>query len=139
MCLCVALVEYKNISGKTLQQSIEGEMSGDLEELLVAIGRLQCLLMSFYLCINAVFNHIVVHNFLTPPVKCVKSVPAYFAERLYECMKVNILFLLHMFAADHCTHTDRNKQYLVHCIIVVLPEESTAHDMKLFGRENFKI
>ncbi|KAM6943745.1 annexin A3a isoform 1-T1 [Lycodopsis pacificus] len=51
------LVEYKNISGKTLQQSIEGEMTGDLEELLVAI------------------------------VKCVKSVPAYFAERLYESMK----------------------------------------------------
>lgn len=36
--MCAALVEYKNISGKTLQQSIEGEMSGDLEELLVAIG-----------------------------------------------------------------------------------------------------
>ncbi|KAG7214450.1 hypothetical protein INR49_026881, partial [Caranx melampygus] len=51
------LVEYKNISGKTLQQSIEGEMSGELEELLVAI------------------------------VKCVKSVPAYFAERLHESMK----------------------------------------------------
>ncbi|GLD73522.1 annexin A3 isoform X1, partial [Lates japonicus] len=51
------LVEYKDISGKTLQQSIEGEMSGDLEELLVAI------------------------------VKCVKSVPAYLAERLYESMK----------------------------------------------------
>ncbi|XP_041792412.1 annexin A3a isoform X2 [Chelmon rostratus] len=51
------LVEYKNISGKTLQESIEGEMSGELEELLVAI------------------------------VKCVKSVPAYFAERLYGSMK----------------------------------------------------
>ncbi|XP_031161309.1 annexin A3a isoform X2 [Sander lucioperca] len=51
------LVEYKNISGKTLQQTIEGEMSGKLEELLVAI------------------------------VKCVKSVPAYFAERLYVSMK----------------------------------------------------
>ncbi|XP_075903050.1 annexin A3a isoform X2 [Nelusetta ayraudi] len=51
------LVEYKNISGKTLQESIEGEMSGVLEELLVAI------------------------------VKCVKSVPAYFAECLYESMK----------------------------------------------------
>ncbi|XP_040010846.1 annexin A3a [Xiphias gladius] len=51
------LVEYRNISGKTLQQSIEGEMSGELEELLLAI------------------------------VKCVKSVPAYFAERLYESMK----------------------------------------------------
>uniref|UniRef100_A0A3B3UT57 Annexin n=1 Tax=Poecilia latipinna TaxID=48699 RepID=A0A3B3UT57_9TELE len=34
------LVEYKNISGKTLQQSIEGEMSGELEELLVAVGKL---------------------------------------------------------------------------------------------------
>ncbi|XP_037536088.1 annexin A3a [Nematolebias whitei] len=51
------LVEYKNLSGKTLQQSIEGEMSGELEQLLVAV------------------------------VKCVKSVPAYFAERLHESMK----------------------------------------------------
>lgn len=51
------LVEYKNISGKSLQESIEGEMSGDLEELLVAI------------------------------VKCVKNVPAYLAERLHQGMK----------------------------------------------------
>ncbi|XP_077354289.1 annexin A3b [Festucalex cinctus] len=51
------LVEYKNISKKTLQESIEGEMSGNLEELLVAV------------------------------VKCVKSVPAYLAERLFESMK----------------------------------------------------
>ncbi|XP_007547506.1 annexin A3a [Poecilia formosa] len=51
------LVEYKNISGKTLQQSIEGEMSGELEELLVAV------------------------------VKCVKSLPAYFAELLHKSMK----------------------------------------------------
>uniref|UniRef100_A0A8C4DGZ3 Annexin n=1 Tax=Dicentrarchus labrax TaxID=13489 RepID=A0A8C4DGZ3_DICLA len=32
------LVEYKNISKKTLQESIESEMSGNLEELLVAVG-----------------------------------------------------------------------------------------------------
>ncbi|KAM8885614.1 annexin A3a [Spinachia spinachia] len=51
------LLEYKNISGKSLQHSIEGEMTGELEELLVAI------------------------------VKCVKSVPAYFAERLHHSMK----------------------------------------------------
>ncbi|XP_023678985.2 annexin A3a [Paramormyrops kingsleyae] len=51
------LIEYKNISGKTLQESIESEMSGHLEDLLVAI------------------------------VKCVKSVPAYMAERLHTCMK----------------------------------------------------
>lgn len=51
------LVEYKNLSGKTLQESIKSEMSGDLADLLVAV------------------------------VKCVMSVPAYFAERLYESMK----------------------------------------------------
>ncbi|XP_014886855.1 annexin A3a [Poecilia latipinna] len=51
------LVEYKNISGKTLQQSIEGEMSGELEELLVAV------------------------------VKCAKSLPAYFAELLHKSIK----------------------------------------------------
>ncbi|XP_016309094.1 annexin A3a [Sinocyclocheilus anshuiensis] len=51
------ILEYKNISGKTLQKSIEKEMSGKLEELLVAI------------------------------VKCVMSTPAYFAEKLYKSMK----------------------------------------------------
>lgn len=51
------LVEYKSISKKTLQESIEGEMSGNLEKLLVAI------------------------------VKCVKSVPVYLAERLFKSMK----------------------------------------------------
>ncbi|XP_073695678.1 annexin A3-like [Garra rufa] len=51
------ILEYKNISGKTLQKSIEKEMSGSLEELLVAI------------------------------VKCAMSTPAYFAEKLYKSMK----------------------------------------------------
>uniref|UniRef100_A0A8B9JVI4 Annexin n=1 Tax=Astyanax mexicanus TaxID=7994 RepID=A0A8B9JVI4_ASTMX len=51
------LVEYKNLTGKTLQQSIESEMSGKLEDVLVAI------------------------------VKCVKSVPAYLAELLHKSMK----------------------------------------------------
>ncbi|XP_061658260.1 annexin A3b [Syngnathoides biaculeatus] len=51
------LVEYKNLSKKTLQESIESEMSGNLEELLVAV------------------------------VKCVKNVPAYLAERLFKSMK----------------------------------------------------
>ncbi|KAG1958978.1 annexin A3a [Pimephales promelas] len=51
------ILEYKNISGKTLQKSIEKEMSGNLEELFVAI------------------------------VKCVMSTPAYFAEKLYKGMK----------------------------------------------------
>ncbi|TKS84611.1 Annexin A3 35-alpha calcimedin [Collichthys lucidus] len=51
------LVEYKTISKKTLQESIESEMSGELEKLLVAV------------------------------VKCVKNVPAYLAERLFKSMK----------------------------------------------------
>ncbi len=37
-CHVSAILEYKNISGKTLQKSIEKEMSGKLEDLLVAIG-----------------------------------------------------------------------------------------------------
>uniref|UniRef100_A0A8D3D5D3 Annexin n=1 Tax=Scophthalmus maximus TaxID=52904 RepID=A0A8D3D5D3_SCOMX len=53
------LVEYKNISKKTLQESIESEMSGNLETLLVAV------------------------------VKCVKNAPAYLAERLFKSMKVS--------------------------------------------------
>lgn len=51
------LIEYKNISKKTLEESIKSEMSGNLEKLLVAI------------------------------VKCVINVPAYFAERLFKSMK----------------------------------------------------
>ncbi|TNM91857.1 hypothetical protein fugu_018869 [Takifugu bimaculatus] len=51
------LVEYKSMSKKTLQESIESEMSGTLQDLLVAV------------------------------VKCVKNVPAYFAERLFRAMK----------------------------------------------------
>ncbi|KAM3874361.1 annexin A3b [Diretmus argenteus] len=51
------LVEYKSMSKKTLQESIESEMSGNLEKLLVAI------------------------------VKCVKNVPAYLAERLFKSMR----------------------------------------------------
>ncbi|MCJ8742818.1 hypothetical protein PDJAM_G00086630 [Pangasius djambal] len=52
-----AKADAKNLSGKTLQQSIESEMSGDLEKVLVAI------------------------------VKCVQSVPAYMAELLHKSMK----------------------------------------------------
>lgn len=51
------LVEYKSLSKKTLQESIESEMSGNLEKILVAI------------------------------LKCAKSVPVYLAERLFKSMK----------------------------------------------------
>ncbi|MEQ2232917.1 hypothetical protein ILYODFUR_016420 [Ilyodon furcidens] len=51
------VIEYKSISKKTLQESIKSEMSGHLENLLVAI------------------------------VKCVENLPAYFAERLFKAMK----------------------------------------------------
>ncbi|XP_019961319.2 annexin A3a [Paralichthys olivaceus] len=55
--LRLTFFEYKKLSGKSLQESIESEMSGELEELLVAI------------------------------VKCVKSTPTYFAEQLHKSMK----------------------------------------------------
>ncbi|XP_062995597.1 annexin A4 [Elgaria multicarinata webbii] len=49
--------EYKNISNKDITESIKSEMSGDLEDALLAI------------------------------VKCMRSKTGYFAERLYKSMK----------------------------------------------------
>uniref|UniRef100_J3S3Z8 Annexin n=1 Tax=Crotalus adamanteus TaxID=8729 RepID=J3S3Z8_CROAD len=49
--------EYKNIANKDITESIKSEMSGDLEDALLAI------------------------------VKCMRNRPAYFAERLYKSMK----------------------------------------------------
>uniref|UniRef100_A0A8D2INL7 Annexin n=1 Tax=Varanus komodoensis TaxID=61221 RepID=A0A8D2INL7_VARKO len=49
--------EYKSISGKDIMESIKSEMSGDLEDALLAI------------------------------VKCMRSKSGYFAERLYKSMK----------------------------------------------------
>uniref|UniRef100_K7FW24 Annexin n=1 Tax=Pelodiscus sinensis TaxID=13735 RepID=K7FW24_PELSI len=50
--------EYKNISKKTIEESIQGEMSGHFEDLLLAIV-----------------------------VKCVNNTPAFFAERLHQSLK----------------------------------------------------
>ncbi|MEQ2260291.1 Annexin A4, partial [Xenotaenia resolanae] len=49
--------EYQKISGKDIEESIKREMSGCLEDVFLAI------------------------------VKCMKSKPAFFAERLYKSMK----------------------------------------------------
>ncbi|XP_027880890.1 annexin A4 isoform X2 [Xiphophorus couchianus] len=49
--------EYQKISGKDIEKSIQSEMSGSLEDVFLAI------------------------------VKCIKSKPAFFAERLYKSMK----------------------------------------------------
>ncbi|XP_074866269.1 annexin A6 isoform X2 [Carettochelys insculpta] len=49
--------EYMKISGKPIEQSIHGELSGDFEQLMLAV------------------------------VKCTRSTPEYFAERLYKAMK----------------------------------------------------
>lgn len=51
--LHVALIEYNNVCGKTLQQSIESEMSGNLEKLLVAVGKF---IHSFKVPTAAVFS-----------------------------------------------------------------------------------
>lgn len=40
---------------------------------------------------------------------------------------------------DDCTDTEGNKQYSAHSNIVVLTEEGTAHDIKLFRRRNLEI
>lgn len=52
--------EYQKISGRDIEESIKREMSGCLEDVFLAI------------------------------VKCIRNKPAFFAERLYKSMKVNI-------------------------------------------------
>ncbi|XP_044882608.1 annexin A6 isoform X2 [Mauremys mutica] len=49
--------EYLKISGKPIEDSIRGELSGDIEKLMLSV------------------------------VKCIRSTPEYFAERLYKAMK----------------------------------------------------
>uniref|UniRef100_H3BCF7 Annexin n=1 Tax=Latimeria chalumnae TaxID=7897 RepID=H3BCF7_LATCH len=48
---------YKNIAGTDIEGSLKGELSGDFEKLMLAV------------------------------VKCIQSIPKYFAERLYKAMK----------------------------------------------------
>ncbi|MEE6460309.1 hypothetical protein FKM82_000917 [Ascaphus truei] len=55
--LRITFDEYKNISKKTIEESIAGEISGHLEDLLLSI------------------------------VKCARSTPAFFAERLHKALK----------------------------------------------------
>ncbi|XP_060635335.2 annexin A3 [Anolis sagrei] len=49
--------EYRHLSGKKIEDSIKGELSGHFEDLLLAI------------------------------VKCANNTPAFFAERLHKCLK----------------------------------------------------
>ncbi|NXK55838.1 ANXA6 protein, partial [Chauna torquata] len=55
--LCLVFDEYLKISGKPIERSIRGELSGDFEKLMLAV------------------------------VKCIRSTAEYFAERLYKAMK----------------------------------------------------
>lgn len=91
-----ALVEYKSISRKTLQESIESEMSGELESLLLAIGEsentsnIRQAATKLENLSNWTDSRVLFNLCCLFPVKCVNSVPAYFAELLYKSMKVNI-------------------------------------------------
>lgn len=85
-----ALIEYKNISKKTLQESIESEMSGNLEDLLVAVGERSAPSWRPDMHVEWGAREINLNNLFSPPlVKCVKSVPAYMAERLFKSMRVS--------------------------------------------------
>lgn len=79
-------------------------MSGELEELLVAIGTTNALgggvLLSLFSSKHPFDVGAEGFLFVALAVKCVKSVPAYFAERLYKSMKVCgllVFFLVHFY------------------------------------------
>lgn len=71
--------EYKKISGKTIEQAMESEMSGELLHGLLAMG------MS--IVIHTLINIEKVMTSSMISVKTVHNRPAYFAERLEAAMK----------------------------------------------------
>ena len=62
-------------------------MSGDLKDGMLTIGMCR---FNIYCCMVSVTTLYVQHVYLFLLVKCVRSKPAYFAEKLYKSMKVHV-------------------------------------------------
>lgn len=68
--------EYKSLSGRTIEQAVKDEMSGDLRDAILAISELQSSVV--LTAIN--FSKILIL------VESVQSTSAYFAKRLFSAM-----------------------------------------------------
>ena len=71
--------EYRNLTGKDIEQAIKSEMSGSVESAFLAVGKLLLIIISMAL---------KKLNFYLILVAMAKNPPKYFAKRLGETMKV---------------------------------------------------
>ncbi|KAF3838768.1 hypothetical protein F7725_010536 [Dissostichus mawsoni] len=86
---------YKKLSGSELEDSIEGETTGNLENLLLAV------------------------------VKCVRSVPEFFAEGLYKSMREGDYALIWEMSFVSLKHLKENKTDQDRCLIRAGTDDST--------------
>lgn len=70
----------------SIEDSIKHELSGDFERLMLAVGKKQ---LSNRCGTTNIITRMFISIFLT--VQCIRSVPMFFAKRLYKSMKVRML------------------------------------------------
>lgn len=84
--------EYLKISGKPIERSIKGELSGDFEKLMLAVGTSarggRCAVVGLCWAVGRGAGVPPLTLPVSPAVKCIRSTAEYFAERLYKAMKV---------------------------------------------------
>lgn len=111
-CVSSVFDAYKKLSGSDIEDSIEGETAGNLENLLLAVGKTHDLSAPQQIDQTHTENRgsagigakttsgymTEIHHytaacqcllFVLSTVKCARSVPDYFAERLYKSMRVS--------------------------------------------------
>lgn len=92
---------YEKIAELTIEDSIKNELSGDFERLMLAVGERELRPLNDTEQLQVVY---FTHSFSYFPltVQCIRSVPMFFAKRLYKSMKVHSAYS-HM--QYDCSHT----------------------------------
>lgn len=78
--LQVIFDEYRKISGKTIEQAVKSELSGDIEAAILTIGITFYSTLSFKCKLNWIYNKFDI-------VKCANNRNRYYAKKLEEAMK----------------------------------------------------
>lgn len=101
--LSVVFDAYEKMTELSIEDSIKNELSGDFERLMLSVGKnhSKSLLLGHHgkwqvVCLTK--GSLL--GFST--VQCIRSVPMFFAKRLYKSMKVNVPFSL----VPKCVFTD---------------------------------
>lgn len=90
---------YEKIAELTIEDSIKNELSGDFERLMLAVGERLCRPLDHTEQLQVVYSTNCSFSFflLSHTVQCIRSVPMFFAKRLYKSMKVNAGHKLNFF------------------------------------------